>query len=51
LKFFADIIKVEMHLTTEKQQAELIKLFGPWLWAREVSTGSEQKKSRPAGGS
>ena len=26
----ADIIKVEMQLTTEEQQSALIKQFGPW---------------------
>jgi len=48
----ADIIKVEMHLTTEEQRAGLIKQFGPWrcrMLAEKVETQEEFAKARDQG--
>ncbi len=48
----ADIIKVEMQLTTEEQQLELIKRFGPWrcrMLAEKIETGAEFVRARDQG--
>lgn len=48
----ADIIKVEMQLTTEEQQAELIKRFGPWrcrMLAEKIETRAEFVRARDQG--
>jgi c-di-GMP-related signal transduction protein len=48
----ADIIKVEMHLTTEEQRAELIKQFGPWrcrMLAEKIETRAEFGRARDQG--
>src|SRR3954463_7635892 len=48
----ADIIKVEMQLTTEEQRAGLIKQFGPWrcrMLAEKVETQEEFVKARDQG--
>lgn len=48
----ADIIKVEMHLTTEEQQAELIKQFGPWrcrMLAEKIETRADFGRARDQG--
>jgi c-di-GMP-related signal transduction protein len=48
----ADIIKVEMQLTTEEQQSELIKRFGPWrcrMLAEKIETRPEFLRARDQG--
>jgi EAL and modified HD-GYP domain-containing signal transduction protein len=48
----ADIIKVEMQLTTEEQRAALIKKFGPWrcrMLAEKIETHAEFVKARDQG--
>jgi c-di-GMP-related signal transduction protein len=48
----ADIIKVEMHPTTEQQQAELIKQFGPWrcrMLAEKIETRADFGRARDQG--
>jgi EAL and modified HD-GYP domain-containing signal transduction protein len=48
----ADIIKVEMQLTTEEQQSELIKRFGPWrcrMLAEKIETRPEFVRARDQG--
>ncbi len=48
----ADIIKVEMHLTTEKQRAALIKQFGPWrcrMLAEKIETHAAFVQARDQG--
>ena len=48
----ADIIKVEMQLTTSEQRAELIRRFGPWrcrMLAEKVETQSQFMHSRDQG--
>jgi c-di-GMP-related signal transduction protein len=48
----ADIIKVEMQLTTPEQRAELIRRFGPWrcrMLAEKVETQSQFMHSRDQG--
>ncbi len=48
----ADIIKVEMQLTTEKQQLAMIKQFGPWrcrLLAEKIETHAEFVRARDQG--
>ncbi len=48
----ADIIKVEMQLTTEEQQLELIKRFGPWrcrMLAEKIETRAEFVRARDQG--
>ncbi len=48
----ADIIKVEMQLTTEEQQAALIKQFGPWrcrMLAEKIETRAEFVRARDQG--
>ncbi len=45
----ADIIKVEMQLTTEAQQAAMIKRYGPWrcrMLAEKIETHSEFVRAR-----
>src|SRR5579864_6931204 len=45
----ADIIKVEMQLTTEEQQAALIKRFGPWrsrMLAEKIETHADYLRAR-----
>ena len=48
----ADIIKVEMQLTTEEQRATIIKRFGPWrcrMLAEKVETHAEFVRARDQG--
>jgi EAL and modified HD-GYP domain-containing signal transduction protein len=48
----ADIIKVEMQLTTEEQQNALIKQFGPWrcrMLAEKIETRAEFVRARDQG--
>jgi c-di-GMP-related signal transduction protein len=48
----ADIIKVEMQLTTEEQRLALIKQFGPWrcrLLAEKIETHAEFVRARDQG--
>lgn len=48
----ADIIKVEMQLTTPQQRAELMKRFGPWrcrMLAEKVETRAEFLHARDLG--
>ena len=48
----ADIIKVEMQLTTEEQQSALIKQFGPWrcrMLAEKIETRAEFVRARDQG--
>ncbi len=48
----ADIIKVDLLLTTEKQQAELIKRFGPWrcrMLAEKIETQGDFVRARDQG--
>jgi EAL and modified HD-GYP domain-containing signal transduction protein len=48
----ADIIKVDLQLTTEEQRRELIKQFGPWrsrMLAEKVETQSEFAEVRNQG--
>ena len=48
----ADIIKVEMQLTTEEERAVLIKKFGPWrcrMLAEKIETQTEFTRARDAG--
>lgn len=48
----ADIIKVEMQLTTEQQRAALIKKFGPWrcrMLAEKVETHADFVRARDQG--
>lgn len=48
----ADIIKVEMQLTTEEQRAALIKQFGPWrcrMLAEKIETRAEFERARDQG--
>jgi c-di-GMP-related signal transduction protein len=48
----ADIIKVEMQLTTEEQRAALIKQFGPWrcrMLAEKIETRAEFVRARDQG--
>lgn len=48
----ADIIKVEMPLTTEKQRSEMIKKYGPWrcrMLAEKVETQAEFGRAREQG--
>jgi c-di-GMP-related signal transduction protein len=48
----ADIIKVEMQLTTEEQRAALIKRFGPWrcrMLAEKIETRAEFVRARDQG--
>ncbi len=48
----ADIIKVEMQLTTEKQREHLIKQFGPWrcrMLAEKVETQQEFMQAQNQG--
>jgi EAL and modified HD-GYP domain-containing signal transduction protein len=48
----ADIIKVEMQLTTEDERAVLIKKFGPWrcrMLAEKIETQAEFARARDAG--
>jgi len=48
----ADIIKVEMQLTTEEQQVALIKQFGPWrcrMLAEKIETRAEFVRARDQG--
>ena len=48
----ADIIKVEMQLTTEEERAVLIKRFGPWrcrMLAEKIETQAEFVRARDAG--
>ena len=48
----ADIIKVEMRLTTEEQRAEMIKKHGPWrsrMLAEKVETHADFEKARDQG--
>jgi len=48
----ADIIKVEMQLTTEEQQAQLIRQFGPWrcrMLAEKVETQADFARAREQG--
>ncbi len=48
----ADIIKVEMKLTTEEQQRALIKQFGPWrcrMLAEKIETRAEFVRARDQG--
>ncbi len=48
----ADIIKVEMQLTTAEQQAELIKQFGPWrcrMLAEKIETRADFGRARDQG--
>ncbi len=49
---FADIIKVEMQLTTEEQRAQLVKQFGPWrcrMLAEKVETQADFMRARDQG--
>src|SRR5258708_6143228 len=48
----ADIIKVEMQLTTEEERAVLIKRFGPWrcrMLAEKIETQTEFARARDQG--
>ncbi|MGA2099587.1 MAG: HDOD domain-containing protein, partial [Candidatus Sulfotelmatobacter sp.] len=48
----ADIIKVEVQLTSEEQRTALIKKFGPWrcrMLAEKIETYSEFKRARDQG--
>lgn len=48
----ADIIKIEMQLTTEEQRAALIKKFGPWrcrMLAEKVETRADFERARELG--
>lgn len=48
----ADIIKVEMQLTTEEQREALIKRFGPWrcrMLAEKIETQAEFLRARDQG--
>ena len=48
----ADIIKVEMQLTTEEQRAEIIKRFGPWrcrMLAEKIETHGDFIRARDQG--
>jgi c-di-GMP-related signal transduction protein len=48
----ADIIKVEMQLTTEEQRAAMIKRFGPWrsrLLAEKIETHGDFVRARDQG--
>ena len=48
----ADIIKVEMQLTTEEQRAEIIKQFGPWrcrMLAEKIETQGDFIRARDQG--
>lgn len=48
----ADIIKVEMQLTSEEQQKELIRKFGPWrcrLLAEKIETQRDFLRARDLG--
>jgi c-di-GMP-related signal transduction protein len=48
----ADIIKVEMQLTTEAQRAEMVKRFGPWrsrLLAEKIETHGDFVRARDQG--
>jgi c-di-GMP-related signal transduction protein len=48
----ADIIKVEMQLTTEEQRRALIKQFGPWrcrMLAEKIETRAEFMRARDLG--
>ncbi len=48
----ADIIKVEMQLTTEEERAVLIKRFGPWrcrMLAEKIETQAEFVRARDQG--
>jgi c-di-GMP-related signal transduction protein len=48
----ADIIKVEMQLTTEKQRAEIIKRYGPWrcrMLAEKIETQGDFIRARDQG--
>jgi c-di-GMP-related signal transduction protein len=48
----ADIIKVEMQLTTEEQRRALIKQFGPWrcrMLAEKIETRAEFVRARDMG--
>jgi len=48
----ADIIKVEMQLTTEEQRLAMIKQFGPWrcrLLAEKIETHAEFVRARDQG--
>lgn len=48
----ADIIKVEMQLTTEEQRTVLIKRFGPWrcrMLAEKIETHAEFVRARDQG--
>jgi c-di-GMP-related signal transduction protein len=48
----ADIIKVEMQLTTEEQRAALVKRFGPWrcrMLAEKVETHGDFVQARDQG--
>ena len=49
---FADIIKVEMQLTTEEQRAQLVKQFGPWrcrMLAEKIETQADFVRARDQG--
>jgi EAL and modified HD-GYP domain-containing signal transduction protein len=48
----ADIIKVDLQLTTEEQRGELVRQFGPWrcrMLAEKVETQSEFVQARDQG--
>jgi c-di-GMP-related signal transduction protein len=48
----ADIIKVEMQLTTEAQRAEMVKRFGPWrsrMLAEKIETQGDFVRARDQG--
>jgi len=48
----ADIIKVEMRLTTEEQRAEMIKKHGPWrsrMLAEKIETQADFARARDQG--
>ena len=48
----ADIIKVELQLTTEEQQSALIKQFGPWrcrMLAKKIEARAEFVRARDQG--
>ena len=48
----ADIIKVEMQLTTEEQRLDLIKRYGPWrcrMLAEKIETQAEFLRAREQG--
>jgi len=52
LAAIADIIKVEMQLTTEAQRAQLMKQFGPWrcrMLAEKIETQSDFLRARDLG--